>query len=99
MQSRPARLLCVGEEPDFLRTRCAVLSHSGYDAKSATVAEAEILLRTEEFDLVIVSAFLSQEEQASVISAAGETPTLVLEGVTFPPQLLAQVERRLSPTV
>jgi hypothetical protein len=97
MPSRPARLLCVGKELDSLQTRCAVLSHSGYDAKSATVAEAEILLRTEEFDLVIVSAFLSPEEQASVISAAGETPALVLEGVTFPPELLAQVERRLLP--
>jgi hypothetical protein len=97
MPSRPARLLCVGKELDSLQTRCAVLSHSGYDAKSATVAEAEILLRTEEFDLVIISAFLSQEEQDNVISAAPATPTLVLDGVTFPSELLAQVERRLSP--
>jgi hypothetical protein len=98
MSSRPARLLCVGGELDFLQTRCAVLSHSGYDAKSATVAEAVHLLRIEEFDLIIVSAFLSREEQTSVISAAGETPTLVLEGLTFAPELLAKVERMLSPT-
>jgi hypothetical protein len=97
MPSRPARLLCVGKELDSLQTRCAVLSQSGYDAKSATVAEAEILLRTEEFDLVIISAFLSQEEKDNVISAAPYTPTLVLDGVTFPSELLAQVERRLSP--
>jgi DNA-binding response OmpR family regulator len=57
MPSRPARLLCVGKELDSLQTRCAVLSQSGYDAKSATVAEAEILVRTEQFDLVILSAF------------------------------------------
>jgi hypothetical protein len=62
------------------------------------VREAEFLLRTERFTLVVVSAFLSQEEQASVISAAGKTPTLVLEGVTFASQLLAEVERRLAPT-
>jgi hypothetical protein len=99
MPSRPARLLCVGKELDSLQTSCAVLSHSGYDAKSATVAEAELLLRTEKFALIIVSAFLSHEEQARVISAAGETPTLVLEGLTFAPQLLAQVERMLSPAV
>ena len=97
MLSRPARLLCVGKELDFLQIRCAVLSHSGYDAKSATVAEAEILLLTEEFDLVIVSAFLSQEERGCVISAACETPTLVLDGLTFAPDLLAEVERRLLP--
>jgi hypothetical protein len=95
MQSRHARLLCVGTELDSLQTRCAVLNHSGYDAKSATVREAEILLGTELFDLVIVSALLSQEEKGSVISAAGETPTLVLEGVTFPRELLAKVERLL----
>jgi len=74
------------------------MSQSGYDAKSATVAQAEILLRTEEFDLVIISAFLSQEERDRVISAAGYTPTLVLDGLTLVPELLAKVERRLSPT-
>ncbi len=57
----PSRLLCVGKELDFLQIRCAVLRQSGYDAKSATVTEAEILLRVEEFDLIIVSAFLNQE--------------------------------------
>jgi hypothetical protein len=93
----PFRLLCVGNALDHLESRCAVLNHSGYDAKSATVAEAVMLLRTEEFDLVIIPAFLSQEEQDNVISAAPDTPTLVLDGVTFPSELLAQVERRLSP--
>jgi hypothetical protein len=73
-----------------------VLSRYGYDATSATVAEAEILLRNEEFDLVIVSAFLSQSEKGCAISAAGETSTLVLEGVTLAPELLAEVERLLS---
>jgi hypothetical protein len=97
MQSRHARLLCVGAELDSLQTRCAVLSHSGYDAKSASVAEAEILLGTEVFDLVIVSAFLSHEEKGCVISAAGDTPILVLEGLTLALELLDKVERRLLP--
>lgn len=96
MPSRGARLLCVGKELDFLHIRCAVLKQSGYDSKSATVKEAEILLRTEDFDLVIVSAFSSQEERDRVISAAGETPILVLDGLTLPQELLAQVERRLA---
>jgi hypothetical protein len=69
----------------------------GYDAKSASVADAEILLGTEVFDLVIVFAFLSQEEKDCVISAAGDTPILVLEGVMLAPELLAKVERRLLP--
>jgi hypothetical protein len=53
-------------------------------------------LHTEKFDLVIVSAFLSQEEQDSLISAAGQTPTLLLDGSTFTTELLAEVERLLS---
>jgi hypothetical protein len=95
MPSRPARLLCVGKE--YLQLRCAVLASAGYDAKSANVAKAEVLLRTEEIELVIVSAFLSQAERNRVNSAAGETPILVLEGIACPPELLAKVERRLAP--
>jgi hypothetical protein len=91
----PPRLLCLGKEQDSLQTRCAVLSHSGYDTKSATVAEGELLLRTEKFDLIIVSAFLSNEEKDCVILAAGDTPALVLEGFTFAEELLAQVARIL----
>jgi hypothetical protein len=65
MPTRPTRLLCVGRDLDYLRTRCAVLSQSGYDAQSATVPEAELLLLTEEFDLIIVSAFLDEWERAA----------------------------------
>jgi CheY-like chemotaxis protein len=99
MPSCPARLLCVGNELDHLQSRCAVLESAGYDAKSATVSEAEILLGTEEFDLVIVSSHLSREEKSRVISAAGKKPIVELEGLTFARRLLTEVELRLSPTV
>jgi hypothetical protein len=93
MPSRPARLLCIGKES--LHIRCAVLQSAGYEAKSATVAEAEVLLSTEKFDLLIVSAYLSEAERNRVTSAAGETPTLLLEGMTFPRELLFEVSRLL----
>jgi hypothetical protein len=96
MPSRPARLLCVGEDFDLLRTRCAVLSQSGYEAKSATVPEAELLLRAEKFDLIIVTAFLCEWEKGRILSAAGKMPTLLLQGLTRSPELLVEVERRLS---
>jgi hypothetical protein len=70
----PARLLCVGKDLALLRTRCAVLSQSGYDAQSASVPETQILLRTEEFDLIIVSAFLDEWEKGCILSAAGKLP-------------------------
>jgi hypothetical protein len=56
MQSRPGRLLCVGKELDSVQIRGAVLESAAYEATSATVAEAVKFLRTEEFDLVIISA-------------------------------------------
>ncbi len=94
----PASLLCVGKDAELLRTRCAVLSQSGYDAKSATVPEAELLLNTEQFDLIIVSAFLDEGEKGRILSAAGKLPTLMLRGLTLAPELLDEVERMLRGT-
>jgi hypothetical protein len=93
MPSRPARLLCIGKELESLQTRCAVLSHSGYDAQSATLPEAEILFRTKEFDLIIVSAWLNEWEKGRILSAAGKTSSLVLTELTLAEDLLAQIER------
>jgi|HubBroStandDraft_6_1064221.scaffolds.fasta_scaffold856379_2 hypothetical protein len=98
MPTRPARLLCVGKEQELLQTRCAVLSQSGHDGQSATLEEAEILLRTSKFDLVIVSAWLSEWERGRILAAAGKTPALVLTELTLAEDLLAQVERLLPST-
>jgi DNA-binding response OmpR family regulator len=98
MTSYPARLLCAGEDPWLLHTRCAVLRQAGYEAQAATVPEAEVLLRTEEFDLIVVSAQLSESERGRILSAAGETPIYVLHGLTLATELLAQVERLLPAT-
>jgi hypothetical protein len=95
MPSRSARLLCVGNAPDLLRTRCAVLGSVGYDAKSAALPEAETILRTDEFDLVIVSAWLEEWEKEQIIAAVGETPALVLTELMVAGKLLAEVERIL----
>ena len=96
MVPRPARILCVGNDSDLLLTRCAVLSKAGYESRSATVSEAEILLSTERYDLVIVSAFLSLHERHRTVSAAGDGPVLALNGLTLAPELLAMVEARLA---
>ena len=96
MAPRSARLLCVGTDLELMETRCAVLSKSGYDAQSATISDAEILLRREEFDLIIVSAWLSDSERYRVLAAAGSTPTYVMEGLTLASELLAEVERLLQ---
>jgi hypothetical protein len=92
----PARLLCVGMDPELLWTRCAVLGSAGYNAKSAILPEAKTLLRTEEFDLVIVSAGLSDGERGRILSAAGKTSTLVLTELTLADDLLSQVASRIN---
>ncbi len=89
---RPARLLCIGNETDHLRTRCAVLGRAGYNATSAAMGEARILLGVEAFDLVIVSAWLSERDREAILAASGKTPALVLTELTLPDKLLALVE-------
>jgi DNA-binding response OmpR family regulator len=97
MPSRPARLLCAGKDMGLLNTRCAVLWRSGYVAHPAALSEAENLARTKEFDLIIVSAWLSERETNRILAAAGETPALVLTEMTSADELLARVERLLAP--
>ena len=92
----PARLLCTGNEADLLESRCTLLRHSGYEAQASTLQEAEILLRTEKYDLVIISAWLSEWERDQILPAAGKTPTYVLSGLTFTSELLGEVERHVA---
>jgi hypothetical protein len=94
--SRPARLLCVGNGGDHLEIRWAALGSAGYDARPAAVPEAKSLLRASNFDLVIVSAWLSEWEKGQILAAAGKTPALVLTELTLADKLLAQVERLLD---
>jgi CheY-like chemotaxis protein len=91
-------ILCVGDEITLLRIRCEVLTQAGYSAQNATVEDAAELISKETFDLIIVSAFLSTLDQQRVMSAAGDTPTLVLQGLAVAPELLAAVEEKLALT-
>jgi hypothetical protein len=93
---RPARLLCVGKEPELLRARCAVVGSASYNARSAVLPEAKTLLRTEEIDPVVVSAGLSDWETGSTLSAAGKTPTYVLTELTLADKPLDEVARLLA---
>jgi DNA-binding response OmpR family regulator len=91
-----ARLLCVGNGLDHLQSRCAVLGIAGYDAKSAALPEAETLLRTEQFDLIILSAWLEEWDRGRILAAAGKTPVLVLTELTLAEDLLVKVAKMLQ---
>jgi hypothetical protein len=96
MLSNPGRILCIGKDSGLLRSRCAVLSHAGYDAQAAMYSDAESLLRTEEFDLIILSAILSDEEKDHISAVVnGGAPILPLKKLIFASELLTEVEQRL----
>jgi hypothetical protein len=96
MLSNPARILCIGKDSGLLRSRCAVLTHAGYHAQAVMLAEAESLLQTAEFDLIILSAILTSEEREHISAFIGGTvPILALKKLTFASELLAGIEQRL----
>ena len=96
MLSNPARILCIGKDSGLLRSRCAVLAHAGYDAQAVMFAEAESLLQTAEFDLILLSAILGSEERDRISAfIGGAIPILPLKKLTFASEMLAEIEQRL----
>jgi CheY-like chemotaxis protein len=89
------KILCL--EPDLAvrESRCAVLNVSGYDAASATPHLAEIVLRRQKFDLIVL-ARMSDHHQERIINLADGVDVLVLDGITMPLELLWLVGERLS---
>jgi hypothetical protein len=54
------------------------------------------MLRSQAFDLIILSATLSDEEKARIATAAGKKARLLqLSAMTKPPALLTDVAQRL----
>jgi DNA-binding response OmpR family regulator len=99
MRSNPARILCIGKDSGLLRSRCAVLTQAGYHAHAVMFAEAESLLRTADFDLIILSAILTGEERDQISAFIGDrVPILTLKKLIFATELLAEIERRLPHT-
>ncbi len=97
MHNSSARILCIGKDSGLLRSRCAVLSHAGYDARYVMYPDAEHLLTREPFDLIILSAILSQEEKDHIWTIVGDTPPiLALKKLVFASELLRDVEQRLG---
>jgi hypothetical protein len=90
-----ARILCVELDLDVRESRCAVLKHSGYDAASASPQVAEIVLRSQKFDLVVLSK-LSDIDLHRIINLADGAEVLVLDGFTSPSELLSLVAQRLN---
>jgi DNA-binding response OmpR family regulator len=90
-----AKILCVESSVAVLESRCAVLKNSGYDVASASPQLAEIVLRSQRFDLVVLS-WLSDYDLQRIINLADGADVLVLEDLTLPSELLSLVAQRLQ---
>jgi CheY-like chemotaxis protein len=90
-----AKVLCVEPDVAVLETRCAVLRYAGYDAASASPQVAEIVLRSQKFDLIVLSS-LRDSDLHGVINLADGADVLVLEEFTFPSELIFLVTQRLN---
>lgn len=95
MNSEAVKVLCVESDVAILESRCAVLKIAGYDAASASPQVAEIVLRSQKFDLIIVSRLRDADLQ-SVINVSDGADVLVLDCLTMPSELLSLVAQRLK---
>jgi DNA-binding response OmpR family regulator len=87
------RILCIEKDLALVETRCSVLEQAGYDASPI---EAESLLHSQAFDLIILSATLNHEEKRRIIAAAGsKIKILALSELTMPLELLSEVAKLL----
>ena len=98
MKEKRPQILCVGHEPDLLALRCSILDRAD-ECLAAKVEEAGALLKPGEFDLVIVSARVSEEEKRRATAFAHDTPLVFLNGVTFPRDLLKNVSDLIASSV
>jgi CheY-like chemotaxis protein len=89
------KILCVESNLAVLESRSAVLEASGYDAASAIPRVAEIVLRSQKFDLIVVSR-LSDSDLHRVINFADGVDVLVLDALTLPSEMLFLVAQRLD---
>jgi DNA-binding response OmpR family regulator len=90
-----AKILCVERDSRLLETRCAILKYSGYDSVSASPQGAEIALRSQKFDLIVLSR-LSESDVHRIINFSDGANVLVLDGFTMPSELLSLVAQRLQ---
>jgi hypothetical protein len=90
MDFEAAKILCVEPHLAVLESRCAILKYSGYDAVSASPQLAEIVLRSQDFDLIVLSN-LSNSDLHKIINLADGANVLVLYEITFPTELLSLV--------
>jgi CheY-like chemotaxis protein len=79
-----ARILCIDDEPNVVKLKCAILEQAGHDVTPATSArEAIELMRNQEFDAVVTDWRLGEASGHSIVMAAKRNsaiPVVVVSG-------------------
>jgi hypothetical protein len=97
LENRRYRILCVGNDPELLCTRCAVLSTVGYKTEWATPAETKQALDGHVFQLVILCMTLSAEEGEWIRAVVPHGPKfLEIEHLIMPVDLLCVIGHLLQ---
>jgi hypothetical protein len=89
------KILCVEHDVAVRKSRCAVLKYSGYDAAPASPREAEILLSSQKFNLLVVSS-LDDFALHRIINLSDGADVLVLDMLNVPSELPSLVAERLD---
>jgi CheY-like chemotaxis protein len=92
---RAAKILCVESDVAVRESRCAVLKYSGYDSASASPHLAETVLRSQRFDLIVLSS-LRNSDLHRITNLSDGAEVLALDGLTLPSELLSLVAQRLN---
>jgi CheY-like chemotaxis protein len=91
------RILTAGVDVDLLSTRQALLASGGYESVIATPGDVDEKLHSGRFDLVILSVMLSAEDKRHILAKLPTgTPSLVLETLVWPDELLRMVAAALG---
>jgi DNA-binding response OmpR family regulator len=89
------KILCVEGDTAVRESRCAVLKYSGYDAASASPHAAEAALRSQKFDLIVIS-WVNDHDLHRIVNFSDGAEVLVLEELVMPADLLSLVSQRLN---
>jgi ABC-type amino acid transport substrate-binding protein len=90
------RILTVGIDVSLLTTRQALLVSSGYDSLIATPVDFDEKLHSGKFDLVILSAMLTQEEKRLIHATSGRHACAGVGVMVWPNELLRMLAEALG---
>ena len=80
------RVIFVGTPPDVRESRQLVLQNVGYDTTSLSTVEALEALLADQFDVMVISAFVPEDERHLLQKAGLEYTRIVQLDEFTPPQ-------------